>query len=98
MGSKKQTKRISSNILKMDENNQYGHVMTKLCHVVVLKKKENPLSLTEFNRILHGISHDDPIGHLFIVDIKFKNINPKTLLLNELYSPISEKNKKNGTV
>ena len=66
--------------------------------MVVLKKKENPLSLTEFNRILHGISHDDPIGHLFIVDIKFKNINPKTLSLNELYSPISEKNKKNGTV
>ena len=82
----------------MDENNQYGHVMTKPMSCGCIKKKENPLSLTEFNRILHGISHDDPIGHLFIVDIKFKNINPKTLLLNELYSPISEKNKKNGTV
>ena len=27
---KKQTKRISSKILKMDENNQYGIAMTKL--------------------------------------------------------------------
>ena len=29
-----------------------------------------------------------------MVDIKFSNINPKTLVFNELYSPIFEKNKK----
>ena len=34
------------------------------------------------------------MGHLFILDIKFDNINPKTLLFNELYPPIFEKNKK----
>lgn len=34
---------------------------------------------------------DDKLGHLFIVDISFKNINEKTLLFNELYPPIFEK-------
>ena len=33
-------------------------------------------------------------GHLFIVDIKFSNVNPKTLLFIELYALIFEKNKK----
>ena len=40
------------------------------------------------------ISHDDNIGHLFMVDIKFNNVTPKTLLFNQIYSPIFEKNKK----
>ena len=57
--------------------------------MVVFKKK---IILTEFNKILDGFSHDHPILHLFIVDIKFKDINPKTLLLNELYPPIFKKN------
>ena len=39
---KKQTKRIPFKILKMDENNQYGQVMTKLCDMVVLKNKNIP--------------------------------------------------------
>ena len=45
-------------------------------------------TLTEFNRILDSISHDDKIGHLFTV------ITEKTLLFNEIYPPIFEKNKK----
>ena len=32
--------------------------------------------------------------HLFTVDIKFNDINEKTLLFNEIYPPIFEKNKK----
>ena len=36
---KKQTKRISSKILKADENNQYGMVMTKPLPYVCIKKK-----------------------------------------------------------
>ena len=32
--------------------------------------------------------------HIFTVDIKFNDINEKTLLLNEIYPPIFEKNKK----
>ena len=34
------------------------------------------------------------MGHLFIVDIKFHDINPKTLMFNEIFSLIFEKNKK----
>ena len=54
---------------------------------MVALKKENSSSLTEFNRIVDGLWPDDTIGHFFMVDIKFSNINPKTLL-NELYPPI----------
>ena len=92
--SKKQTKRISSKILKMDENNQYGKAMTKPLSYSCMKKQEHPLSLIEFNKILDKISHEDDIGHLFIVDKKFHDVNPKALLFNEIYPPIFEKNKK----
>ena len=46
------------------------------------------------NRILDAIEHTNTIGHLFTVDIKFNYINKKTLLFNEIYPPILEKNKK----
>ena len=62
------------------------------------KKQKHVPSLLEFNRTLDRISHDDPIGYLFIVGIKFYNKNPKTLLFNEIYPPILEKNKKNRTI
>ena len=52
-----------------------------------IKKKEYPPSLLEFNKILDNISQEDKIGHLFIVDIKFHNKNPKMLLFNEFYPP-----------
>ena len=91
---KKQTQRIPTKILKMDENNQYGHAMIKPLPYGCIKKQEHPPSLTEFNRILDKIFHNDNIGHLFIADIKFNDMNPKTLLFNEIYSPIFEKNKK----
>ena len=39
---KKQTKRISSKILKMDENNQYGQAMTKPLPYGCIKKQECP--------------------------------------------------------
>ena len=51
-------------------------------------------SLIEFNRIITTISHKDKIEHLFTIDIKFHDINQKTLLFNEIYPPIFEKNKK----
>ena len=50
--------------------------------------------MAEFDKILDSISHEDDIGLLFAVDIKFHDINEKTLLFNELYPPIFEKNKK----
>ena len=95
---KKQTKRISTKILKMDENNQYGQAMTKALPYGCIKKQEHPLSLLEFNKILDKISHDDKIGHLFIVDTKFHNKNSKTSQFNEIYSPIFEKKCENGAI
>ena len=50
-------------------------------------------SLLEFKRILDSVSHEDNIGHLFVVDINFHNRNPKTMLFNEIHAPIFEKNK-----
>ena len=40
--------------------------------------------MSEFNKILNEIFHENDIGQLFTVDIKFGNINEKTLLFNEL--------------
>ena len=68
--------------------------MTKPLSYSCIKKQEYAPSLLEFNKILDKISHEDKIGHLFIVDIKFHNKNPKTMLFNEIYPPIFEKNKK----
>ena len=93
---KKQIKKFSSKILKMDENSQYGMAMTKPLPYGCIKKQDKVPTLTEFNKILDSLSPDDNIGNLFTVDIKFHNINEKTLFLNELYPPIFEKNKKFG--
>ena len=69
----------------MDENNQYGQEITKALPYGCIKKKKKKTTLLEFNKILGKISHDDKIGHLFVVDIKLYNKNPKTLLFNETY-------------
>ena len=78
----------------MDENNQYGMAMTKPLPYGCIKKQPYPPSMLEFNNIFDRISHEDSIGHLFVVDIKLNEINPKKLLFNEIYPPIFEKNKK----
>ena len=44
--------------------------------------------------LLENVTLEDKLGHLFVVDIKFADINKKTLLFNEIYPPIFEKNKK----
>ena len=67
----------------MDKNYQYGQVMTK------------PLPygcITEFNKILDKMSHEDNIGHLFIVDIKFHNINLRQYFLMKSTRPYLKKN------
>ena len=89
-----QTKRISSKILNMDENNQYGMAMRKPWPYGCIKKKGNPSNMIKFNRILNNLSHKDSVGHIFIIDIKFHNVNPKTMLFNELYHPVFKKDKK----
>ena len=79
----------------MDENNQYVNAMTKLLlHGCIKKEKEIP-DLKKFNFILQNISPDNKISHLFVVDLIFdeKNSDKKTLLFNEIYTTIFEKNK-----
>ena len=78
----------------MDENNQYGQAMTKPLPYGCIKKEDKVPTMTEFNKILDCISHDNKIGDLFTVDITFHNINKKTLLFNKIYPPIFQKNKK----
>ena len=72
--------------------------MAKQLPYSCIKRQEHPLSLVELNKILDRISHEDEIVHLFIVDIKFHNINPKTLLFNEIYPPIFERKQENGAI
>ena len=91
---KKQLKRFSSIILKKDKSNQCGMAMTKPLPCGCIKKEDIVPLLTEFNKILDHITHKDSIGHLFTIDIKFHDINEKTLFFNELYHPIFQKNKK----
>ena len=68
--------------------------MTKPLSYSCIKKQDKVPTLTEFNKILDSPSPDDNIGDLFTVDIKFHNVNGKTLFFNELYPPIFEKTRK----
>ena len=77
----------------MDKNNQYDQAMTKPLPYGCIKRMKTP-SMLEFNLILDRLSHEDSIGHLLFVDIKFHNENSKTMLFNEIYPPIFEKNPK----
>ena len=44
--------------------------------------------------MLDAVDHNHPIEHLFTADIKFNEINEKTLLFNEIYPPVFEKKPK----
>ena len=89
-----QLKRFSSKIIKMDENNQYGMAMTRPLPYRRIKRKERILNFEELDQLVKSITLEDKIGHIFTVSIKFSDINPKTLLFNEIYPPIFQKNKK----
>ena len=78
----------------MDENNQYGFAMTKPLPYGCIKKKKLVPSLEELKTLLENVTLEDKLGHLFLVDIKFADVNKETLLFNEVYPPIFEKNKK----
>ena len=44
--------------------------------------------------LLKNVTLEDKLGHLFVVDFEFADINEETLLFNEIYPPIFEKHKK----
>ena len=92
--NQKAKKRIITKILKLDENNQYGHGMTKLLPTGCIKDNPN-ISWKTFNMLLESVSLEDKSSHLYIVDIEFgkKNATEKLLAYNEIYPPIIEKQK-----
>ena len=55
--------------------------------------KKNLPTLEELKDLLANVTLEDKIGHLFVVDIIFYDINEKTIFFNELYPPIFEKNR-----
>ena len=59
-----------------------------------IRKYNSPAWLT-FNLLPENVLLDDPIGHLFVVDIEFnqKNKTKKEFLYNEILPPIIEKQK-----
>ena len=80
-----QKKRIITKIIKFDENNQYGFAMTKPMLTGCIKENNSPTWL-EFNLLLEKVSLEDPISHLFVVDIEFdeKNATRKQYMYNEI--------------
>ena len=56
-----------------------------------IKKKKKVLSLEELPALLKSVTLEDNIGHIFTLDMEFSDVNPKTLLFNEIYLPIFEK-------
>ena len=87
-------KRIITKIVKLDENNQYGYAMTRPMPTGCIKQNNSP-SWLQFNLLLEKVSFEDPIRHLFIVDIEFdeKNASEKQYMYNEIFPPIIEKEK-----
>ena len=71
-------KRVVEKILKMAQPLRTGYI----------KKSKKLPTLKEFNLIIKGISHEDKIVHLFVVDIEFdkKNATLKHFLFNEIYT------------
>ena len=89
-----ENKRVISKILKLDENNQYSHAVTKPLPTGCIKN-DSDLSWRTFNLLLESVSLEDKTGHLYIVDIKFdyKNATKQQIVYNEIYPPIVEKQK-----
>ena len=87
-------KRFSSKIIKMDENNQYRQAMTKPLPYGCIKRQNKVPTFEELAELLKKVTLGDKIGHVFTVDIEFSYVNEKTLLFNEIYPSIFEKNKK----
>ena len=87
-------RRVIANILKLDENNQYGFAMTKPMSVGRMKEKKP--DWIKFNLLLETVSLHYKIGHLFVVDIEFdyENADAQHLMYNEIYAPVIEKQKK----
>ena len=93
--SSRQHKSVITKILKLDENNQYGHGMIKPLPTGCIKNNFD-LSFQTLNFLLEAIDIEkDKKGHLYVVDIEFdfKNATKQQIKYNEIYPPIIEKQK-----
>ena len=66
-----ESKRVSTFILKMDENNQDGNAMTKPVPIGCIKKEAYTPNIRELLLLLSRICHKDGMGHLCVVDLEF---------------------------
>ena len=92
MNNEKTKKRVITKILKLDENNQHEHGMTKPLPTGCINDNGD-ISWETLNFLLEKVSFEDTIGHLYIVDIEFdtKNATEREFAYNEIYPPIIEK-------
>ena len=83
---KHEKKLVIAEILKLDENNQYGYSMTKPLPPGCIKENKN-FSWVDFNILIESVDLTDKIGHSFVADIFFdaKNANEKQLLYNTIF-------------
>ena len=83
MNNEKTKKRAITKILKLDENNQYGHGMTKPLPTGCIKDNDH-ISQETFNFLLANVSFEETIDHLYIVCIEFdiELLRNKDLLLH----------------
>ena len=88
------TRRVISKMLKLDEINQYRFATTKPMLTGCIKKEPQPMWRT-FNLLLECVSLNDPVGHLFVIDISFdyEIAIPRQRLYNKIYPSIIEKQK-----
>ena len=68
--------------------------MTKPIPMGCIKKEPQP-TWRSFNILLERVNLNDPIGHLFVVDISFdyEKATPRQHVYNEIYLSIIEKQK-----
>ena len=92
MNNEKTKKKVITKILKLDENKQYGHGMTKPLPADCIKDNDD-ISWETSNFLLENVSLEDVTGHLYIVNIEFdtKNATETEFTYNEIYPPIIEK-------
>ena len=62
INNEKTKKRVITKILKLDENNQYGHGKTKLLPTGSIKDNSD-ISCETFNFLLETVIFEDTVGH-----------------------------------
>ena len=83
--------RVISKLIKFDENNQYGFAMTKPMPVGSVKEKSP--SWVEFDLLMEKVSLDNPLGHIFVVDVEFdhEKATDCQIMYNEIFPPFTDK-------